>query len=158
MTSSQIPDDDEQRELMRLLAKARPLKDEAGDLHKVHQAIEVEQNSPDGADLQQAQRSFDKWRVLHKYIHARPFALQEGLARSDQWRAVGQKIAALKAADLDDWICLQIEVADNRERGIYDLRIRRDGPCFLILLEYVANKKRTALAVLHWAREQAKTE
>ena len=154
MSNTPLPDD-EQVELLRLLEKARPIKDEAGDLRKVQEAIEAEQHQDPDDSLGVAQLAFVKWRVLHKYIHARPFVLPEGLSRADEWREVAVKMSPVEELEIKDWVALQIEVAENRELGISDLRIRRDGPCYLILLEYVANKKRTALAVLHWAREQA---
>ena len=99
-----------------------------------------------------AELVFAKWTALHKYLHARPWRLPEGLCRSDQWRQMVSKYVNLGDRELDFWLHLQVEIADNREKGISDLRERRDGPCFLILLEYVGNRKRTALAVLHWAK------
>lgn len=147
--------DDEELELDHLLQKARPIKDAAGDLRKVHEAIEAEQNNRLDDDFTVAGLVFDKWRVLHKYIHARPFRLPEGLKRSQEWQQVAQTYGPLKEPELSQWIELQIEVARNIEEGRSDQRIRRDGPCYLIVLEYVGNKKRTALAVLHWTREQA---
>ena len=147
--------DDEELELDRLLNKARSIQNEARDLLNVREAIAAVQKNRLEDDLAIARLAFDKWRAIHKYIHARPFRLPGGMARSDEWRQVAQKYTPLGEAELMDWIALQIDVARAREGGGYDQRIRRDGPCYLIALEYTANKKRTALAVLHWASEQA---
>jgi hypothetical protein len=147
--------DDEELELDHLLQKVRPIKDEAGDLRKVHEAVDADQENRLEDDLTVAGLVFDKWRVVHKYIHARPFRLPEGLKRSHEWLQVAQTYGVLKEPELSQWIELQVEVARNIEEGRSDQRIRRDGPCYLIVLEYVGNKKRTALAVLHWAKEQA---
>ncbi len=146
--------DDEEHELDRLLVKARPIKDDRADLQRVIAAIQAEQASLEKNDEHCAQSSFEKWRLLHKYLHARPFRLSSTRKRSAQWREVARICAPLEDRGLQDWLALQIDVAANRAQGIADLRIRRDGPCYLILLEYVSNKKRTALAVLHWAREE----
>ena len=84
-------------------------------------------------------------------MHQRPFRLDDRLRRSEQWRETARRLAALDEPELTEWLALQVEVAVSREQGRPDYRIRRDGPCFLIALEYVANRKRTALAILHWA-------
>ncbi len=47
---------------------------------------------------------------------------------------------------------LQVEVTRNIERGVRDLRPRKIGPCHALLLEYVRDRKRKALAVHKWAR------
>ncbi len=146
---------DEIAELDRLIKKARPIADEAGDLRLVHEAIEAEQRYGGGDDLRLAELVFAKWTALHKYIYARPLHLPEGLSRSDQWREMASTYVEIEDRELRDWLALQVEIAQNREKGIADLRERRDGPCFLILLEYIGNRKRTALAVLHWAKAQA---
>ena len=77
--------DDEELELDHLLQKARPIKDEADDQRKVHEAIDAEQQNRLDDDMSIAGLVFEKWRVLHKYIHARPFRLPEGLLRSQEW-------------------------------------------------------------------------
>lgn len=149
---------DEEQELVRLIGKARAALDEDGDLARLGQAIRAEQSVQNKTDLRTAELVFEKWRILHKYIHARPFRLADGLKRSDEWRQVMKRYAPLGVLELSEWLTMQIDVATNREEGISDLRIRRDGPCYLIVLEYAGNKKRTALAVLHWAKEEAREE
>jgi hypothetical protein len=145
---------DEEAELNRLLAKARPVRDEAAELADIHAAIAAERAaSGRGVDDEAlAQAVFDKWRLIHKYIFARPFRVAASAARSQQWREAAGRLAAIDDAEFADWLALQAEVAANREQGLPDYRIRRDGPVFLILLEYVGNRKRTALAVLHWTK------
>ncbi len=147
--------DDEFAELERLIKKARPIADEAGDLRLVHGAIEAEQHYDGGDDLRRAELTFAKWTALHKYIYARPLRIAEDLKRSDQWRHLTKSYESVGDREVENWLGLQAEIAQNREQGIADLRERRDGPPFLILLEYVGNRKRTALAVLHWAKAQA---
>lgn len=145
---------DEEAELDRLLARARPARDEAAELAAIHAAIAAERaaqaQGPDDRVL--AGAAFDKWRLIHKYVYARPFRVATTTARSQQWREAAQRLAAIGDAEFAAWLALQAEVAANREAGIPDYRIRRDGPVFPILLEYVGNRKRTALAVLHWAK------
>jgi hypothetical protein len=50
-----------------------------------------------------------------------------------------------------DWLALQIEIAVNLEKRAEDMRPRDPGPTWIVTLEYGANRKRKALAVLHWA-------
>lgn len=149
--------DDEERELDRLLAKAarrqRGAEDDGIEREEIRKAIEAQQQYDGADDVTAATLEFEKWRLLHKYIYARPFRLSGQQSRPDQWREVARRYATLDEPELAQWLDLQIEVAENRQQGRSDLRVRRDGPCFLILLEYVGNKKRTALAVLHWARQ-----
>lgn len=146
--------EDEIAELDRLIKKARPIANEAKDLALVCEAIKAERAHRGEDDLQAAQLTFAKWQAIHKYIYARPFRLPEGLNRGEQWQHMARHYASLGDDELDEWLALQAEIADNRQKGIADLRIRRDGPCFLIVLEYVGNRKRTALAILHWAQAQ----
>lgn len=145
---------DEEAELERLLEKLRPPPDEAAELAGLHAAVAAERREKERGvhDASLAAAEFDKWRQIHKYVHARPFRLDGETFRSAQWRDVAARCAPIGDGELDNWLALQIEVAQNREQGIPDYRIRRDGPCFLILLEFVGNKKRTALAVLHWTK------
>ncbi len=37
---------------------------------------------------------FEKWRLIHKFVHAHPFAIPARLARSEQWREAANKIRA----------------------------------------------------------------
>ncbi len=147
--------EDEEIELDRFLARQRPVTDEQGDVLVVREAIRAARDHGSGNDLRGATLEFEKWRAIHRYVHARPFRLPGGLKRSQEWRQVAKRFAPLGCEELMQWIGLQVEVAASREEGRYDQRVRRDGPCFLIVLEYVANRKRTALAILHWAREDA---
>jgi len=95
---------------------------------------------------------FEKWRLIHKQVHQHPFAVSERLARSAQWREAANRIRDLGEMELLDWTLQQAEIAGNLERGIQDLRPRRNGPCHALVLEYVANRKRKALAVLRFAK------
>ncbi len=35
---------------------------------------------------------FEKWRLIHKFVHAHPFAIPARLARSEQWRDAANQI------------------------------------------------------------------
>jgi len=102
--------------------------------------------------LERQEIEFEKWRLIHKYIHSHPFRTRGHLERSRQWREAANEIRDLGEIELLDWALLQVEVARNLERGIQDMRPRKNGPCHPLVLEYLANRKRKALAVLHFAR------
>ncbi|MCC2113228.1 MAG: hypothetical protein KDJ16_14430 [Hyphomicrobiales bacterium] len=131
----------------------------AGDISKdllleIHGVVAKLQDGPGEsfADLGRREIEFQKWQLIHKWIHGRPFRTREHLPRSRQWREALDHVRDLRDQELIDWVLLQAEVAGNLERGIQDLRPRKNGPCHPLILEYVANRKRKALAVLHFAR------
>ncbi len=103
------------------------------------------------SDRARSQSELRKWSLVHKYVHHFPFKTRQLLSRSDQWREALNVLRDLGETELIDWMIVQIEVARNLERGIQDLRPRKNGPCHPLVLEYVANRKRKALAVLHFA-------
>ncbi len=127
------------------------------DLRSLKAAIRefVERQSSDLGSARsylEAQKiEFDKWRLIHKLVHATPFRTRKHLARSQQWREVVPYARSIGEIEVLEWIILQVEVAQNLERGIQDLRPRKNGPCHGLLLEYVADRKRKAHAVLHFA-------
>jgi len=93
-----------------------------------------------------------KWRILHKFIRANPFDPDAALPRGDQWRRVHARIdETLGDPDILAWISEQAEINDNIARGHPDMRPRKSCPCRTLLLEYVGNAKRTALAIHHFA-------
>jgi hypothetical protein len=92
-----------------------------------------------------------KWRLIHKYVHDVPFTTTARLTRAEQWREAANHIRDLRVTDLLDWTLLQAEVADNLARGVQDMRPRKNGPCHALVLEYVRDRKRKALAVYRWA-------
>ena len=102
-----------------------------------------------GLELRRA--SFEKWRLIHEWTrhHAYRDSLRD--KRPQQWRAALDRLRILREGELIDWLTLQIEVATNLDRGVQDMRPRDPGPTWLVTLDYVANRKRKALAVLHWA-------
>ncbi len=104
------------------------------------------------AYLARQELEFEKWRLIHKQMHQHPFTLPSRLARSAQWREAANRIRDLGEVELLDWTLQQAEIAHNLERGIQDLRPRKNGACHALVLEYVANRKRKALAVLHFAK------
>lgn len=142
-------------ELDRLIAKARArpaseseaLRLDTRDAIARERAVEAGRSS----DLERADARFQKWRLIHKFIHHHPYRDRALAARSEQWRDVLERVRDLGDGELIEWVCLQIDVARNLEQGIQDMRPRKNGPTYLVMLEYVENRKRKALAVLHWA-------
>lgn len=93
-----------------------------------------------------------KWKIIHKFIHDHPFDPAPGLTMSQQWQAVRDHYAhCLGAPEVLEWVAGQAEVHGNLERGIRDMRPRRRCRPHVALLEFVANRKRKAHAVLHFA-------
>jgi len=101
--------------------------------------------------LQAQTLEFDKWRLIHKFVHSSPFRTRTHQKRSEQWREAAKKIRDIGEIEVLDWTLLQAEVASNLERGIQDMRPRKGGPCHPLLLEYVSDRKRKANAILHFA-------
>lgn len=116
-----------------------------------HEQCVIAQTS--GADSARYQAQLETWRAIQRYMHSTPFRDRAGLRRSDQWRSVLNRVRGLEQVELIDWVALQVEVAGNREKGIPDMRPRKNGHAFLVMLEYVGNRKRKALALLKWALE-----
>ncbi len=137
---------------MRKKAKPPAKTARAVKPEEVRKVLEEEADISSSAEDQAA---FDvrKWRIIHKFIHANPFHVSDTLPRSDQWRRVLAHLRqTVGEAELNDWLIVQVEVAANIEAGIRDLRPRRSEPCFELVMEYVSNRKRKALAVLKWTR------
>ena len=112
--------------------------------------------SPDFEDapvLTRCGQTLKKWRLIHKHFHAYSFPTKTRLKRSEQWRNAVQHVRDLNDMEVLDWVLLQAEVAGNIERGVREMRPRKNGPCHDLLLEYVRNRKRKAMAVYKWALE-----
>ncbi len=129
----------------------RTLEDEIRNILDRQAALQGNED----AYLARQELEFEKWRLIHKQVHQHPFTLPARLARSAQWREAANRIRELGEIELLDWTLQQAEIADNLERGIQDLRPRKNGPCHALVLEYVANRKRKALAVLRFAKAGA---
>ncbi|HQF31156.1 MAG TPA: hypothetical protein PLJ34_06895 [Hyphomicrobiales bacterium] len=128
-------------------------------LREIRAVVEAEQDMEFAAfdDVARCEHELHKWQLIHKYIHDRPFRTRMTIARSEQWREALTEVREVGDPELIDWMLLQVAVAGNLERGIQDLRPRKNGPCHELILEYVGNRKRKALAVLHFA-QKAETE
>lgn len=107
--------------------------------------------SGSGAYLARTELHVRRWRLIHKYVHAHAFSTPAHPPRSEQWRGVIDYVHNIGDSELIDWVVIQIDVARNRENGIPDLRPRKNGPCHPLVLEYVVDRKRKALAVHKWA-------
>lgn len=126
-------------------------------LNEIHDIINREHQleGNDSAYLERVALRFEKWRRIHKFVHAHPFDVSRTALRSDQWREALTHVRDLDEIELIDWVLLQAEVADNLQKGIQDMRPRKNGPCHHVLMEYVANRKRHARAVLKFAEDGA---
>jgi hypothetical protein len=123
-------------------------------LREIGEALRRETRSNPGLSaLERSRLQFEKWRLIHSYVHHTPFSDRPHLPRSRQWQDVIGYVHDIGELDLIDWVRLQVEVASNLENGIQDMRPRKNGPCHGVMLEYVANRKRKARAVLRFAEE-----
>ncbi len=149
--------DNGERRMRRLEAQRRPTKSElAGMVDEVCRIVANERRviaGTSGGDSARYQAQLETWRSIQRYMHKTPFRDRSGLKRSDQWRCVLDRVRDLGQNELTDWVALQVEVAGNREKGIPDMRPRKNGHAFLVMLEYVGNRKRKATALLKWALE-----
>jgi hypothetical protein len=146
----------DEAKFVRLSAGARPFSrsEEAEFFRRLRQTMDCEtalrdRESADDLDLRRA--SFEKWRLMQEWTRRRPYRDRPRARRSDVWREALERFRPLRDQELIDWLALQVEVARNMESGVQDMRPRDPGPTWLVTLEYVANRKRKALAVLHWA-------
>lgn len=114
-------------------------------------AAQYRLNEAGASIIEKSDLQLRKWRMIHKHLHAHPFPTKARAKRSEQWRDAAQYIRGMDDMDVLDWVLLQAEVADNIERGIREMRPRKNGPCHGLLLEYVRDRKRKALAVHKWA-------
>ncbi len=114
----------------------------------INQGAAYDLDHPERAHLQ-----LKKWRIIHRALKDNPFHVSQGLSRDDQWRKVlTHVIEAFDEPDITDWVGVQAQVAGNIRTGIHDLRPRKNGPCYDLLMEFVRDRKRKANAVLRWAQ------
>jgi len=141
---------------VRLSAGARPFSRSEQAAFSEHLRRARDREADLGArigadDLGLRRATFEKWRLLHEWTRRHPYRDPPPARRSDVWREALERFRPLRDPELIDWLALQIEVAANLEKGVQDMRPRDPGPTWIVTLEYVANRKRKALAVLHWA-------
>ena len=117
----------------------------------VLRADEIKARRPKASDREICESDLERWRQVHRYVHATPYRDRAHPKRSAQWSDVLPRVREIGERELIDWVALQVEVAANREKGVPDMRPRKNGPTLLVMLEYVANRKRKALALLKWA-------
>ena len=123
-------------------------------LEEIRRLVDRLENEAESLDyMQKCQLEFDKWQHIHKYIHDSPFRTNLRKKRSEQWREAVNEIRHIGDDELLEWCLLQVEVAGNIERGVREMRPRKNGPCHPLIMEYTGNRKRKALAILHFARE-----
>ncbi|MHA1597455.1 MAG: hypothetical protein ACTSV1_01930 [Alphaproteobacteria bacterium] len=103
------------------------------------------------ADLQ-----LEKWRLINRHLVTFPFTVSESLGRGEQWRRVRDHLKkTLNEKELVDWVVQQIDVAGNLAAGIHEMRPRKQGPCYDILMEWVVNRRIKAEAVMRWVRGES---
>ncbi len=156
-----VCDASDEAKYQRLSASARPLtRSEAAafeqDLNVAREREDGLSIDPAAADVALRRAIFEKWRLIHDWTRRNPYRDNPRASRPDQWRAALEKFRPLRDHELIDWLILQIEVATNLANGIQDMRPRDPGPTWLVTLEYVSNRKRKALATLHWAEAAEK--
>ncbi len=154
--------DDETR-FAHLAAAARPFtrSEAAAHLAELHEAVRREADLREGArvdEIEASGASFEKWRLLERWTRDRPYRDRARAKRSDVWREALERFRPSRDCELIDWLGVQVEVAANIEKGAPDMRPRDPRPTWLATLEYVSNRKRKALAVLHWARAAREDE
>lgn len=94
-----------------------------------------------------------KWRAIHRYLRDNPFLVSETPPRADQWRKVLLHVrTTIGEPELVDWLTQQINIAENLAKGVRDLRPRKNGPAYDVFMEWVANRKRKAHAILRWTQ------
>lgn len=124
----------------------------AQNLQAAREREEALQTRPTGGvGIELRRASFEKWRGLHEWTRRHPYRDRILVRRPEQWREALEKFRSLRDRELIDWLALQIEVATNLDNSVQDMRPRDPGPTWVVTLQYIANRKRKALAVLHWA-------
>lgn len=94
----------------------------------------------------------ERWRLVAELIERQPFRTPANLPRSEQWRRATSLLRdAAPCPALLDWLLLQTEVASNLEKGVRDMRPRKDGPCHGLALAYARQRLAKAETVHAWA-------
>lgn len=102
---------------------------------------------------EQCRLELERCELVEQLVAHHAFATPDYLARSEQWRRAAAVLRrAAPCPLLLDWLLLQVEVAQNLERGMSDMRPRRTGPCHALALAHARDRRRKAEAVLEWAR------
>ncbi len=100
-----------------------------------------------------AELQMRKWDVIHELLIANPFTVTTQIPRSEQWRRVRDHLMKLlNEPEITDWLTQQANVAANLAAGIHEMRPRKSGPCYGILMEWVVNRKRKSHAVNEWVK------
>ena len=126
--------------------KKHPLFDDIRSIVLAQSRADDEITVPEKCEL-----DLRKWRLIQKHFHGHPFPTPSRIKRSEQWRDAVQYVRDVGEPEVLDWVLLQAEVAHNIERGVREMRPRKNGPCHELLMEYLNNRKRKAMAVYKWA-------
>ena len=101
---------------------------------------------------EQCRLELERWALVAELVRRNPFPTPGYLPRSEQWRRATARLrGAVPCPELLDWLLLQVEVATNLEKGVRDMRPRKDGPCHALALAHAERRRRKAEVVLAWA-------
>lgn len=115
--------------------------------------MEAEERRVSGDPEAVAELHLKKWRLIHQHLLERPFSVSQTPPRSEQWRRVRDHLKqTLDERELLDWVIQQIDVAANLAVGVHEMRPRKNGPCYDVMMEWVANRRAKAEAVIRWVR------
>ncbi len=136
-----------------MLRRRRPVPSVPEVLERLYVEERAVLADPGASHEARARVTLRKWRVLHRHLRRHPFQVSETPARAEQWRRVLDHVRrTVGEPEINDWVMMQRDVAANIAAGIHDLRPRKSGPCYALLMEFVRNRKRKALAVLRWTK------
>jgi hypothetical protein len=126
-------------------------------IDRIREIVDLQDTARNGGApyLADPRLELEKWTLIYKHLRGQPFATDARLSRAEQWREAADQVRDLRELELLDWVIQQAEIAQNLERGIRDLRPRKDGPCHPLILDYVADRRRKAKAVLDFAQAGA---
>jgi hypothetical protein len=118
--------------------------------------IQMREHALDGRKVdpeEWASLQYEKWCFIHDQLVTHPFQVSKIHSRSEQWRRVRDHLKkVLDEPKMTDWVILQIDVATNLANGIHEMRPRKRGPCYDVLMEWVINRKHKTRAVMQWVK------
>jgi hypothetical protein len=117
--------------------------------------MEAEEHQVSGDREVVAELHLKKWRLIHQHLLEHPFSVSQTPPRSEQWRRVRDHLKqTLDERELLDWVIQQIDVAGNLAAGIHEMRPRKKGPCYDVMMEWVVNRRGKEEAVIRWVRSE----
>jgi len=137
---------------MRIDKNRSPLFRLLADIRSQERSLEADKVASD----QLAELNVQKWAIIHDLLIANPFTVTTKIPRSEQWcRVRDHLMKLLNEPEITDWLSQQMDVAANLAAGIHEMRPRKSGPCYDILMEWVVNRKIKADAVIKWVKGES---